>query len=395
MVDSLEREIQGLRALLHTDRDPQGRAFVPLADAYRRARNLERALAVVSIGLERHPDLASAHVVQAWVQQDRGDPNGAAAAWERVLELDPENVEALRGLGKLLAAAGRTSRAGPLLERARALDPTEREIAEVAAQPDVPVPSSPAAVVLETPAGGSAIATTPSPSVSEPAAAVVAEPDADLDEEELEDSPHELPNTRTLAELYAKQGLHGRAAEVYERLSQERPDDPSLRRRLAELRAQGSTVSAPAAPAGVHDEDTETIARELGVAAAAVEHSVTPFAWAPDEPARDASAEGGQTIAAYFRKLLHWSPADRSGPSMPSRAALPGSGTPKEGVAPLRASVQIPIRHVIPIDSLAPVIVPIELLAPGEVVPVHSLAPVTVPIEMLAPHEGHAFPTTS
>src|SRR5688572_2448935 len=85
VADSLEREIQGLRALLHTDRDPEGRAFVPLADAYRRARDLDRALEVVSIGLERHPTLASAYVVEAWVHQDRGDSNGAAAAWERVL----------------------------------------------------------------------------------------------------------------------------------------------------------------------------------------------------------------------------------------------------------------------------------------------------------------------
>jgi tetratricopeptide (TPR) repeat protein len=354
VVDSLEREIQGLRALLHTDRDPQGRAFVPLADAYRRARNLERALEVVTIGLERHPQLASAHVVEAWVQQDRGDPNGAA------------------GLGNLLAAAGRTSRAGPLLERARALEPTQRELAESRA-PEVP--TAPAAPVPET-----------------PAVLVAAESESapELDEQEREEPAHELPNTRTLAELYAKQGLHGRAAEVYERLARERPDDLGLRKRLAELRAEGSGASAAAAPAGVHDEDTETLARELGSAVAPVGPSVTPFAWASDEPG-EAIAENGQTVASYFRTLLGWSRADRAGSPAAGRAAAPDAGASTEGVAPRPAPAEIPIRHIVPIESLAPAIVPIELLAPGKVVPVHALAPVAIPIEMLAPHEGQAF----
>jgi hypothetical protein len=117
---------------------------------------------------------------------------------------------------------------------------------------------------------------------------------------------------------------------------------------------------------------------------------VTPFAWASDEPG-EAIAENGQTVASYFRTLLGWSRADRAGSPAAGRAAAPDTGASTEGVAPRPAPAEIPIRHIVPIESLAPAIVPIELLAPGKVVPVHALAPVAIPIEMLAPHEGQAF----
>jgi tetratricopeptide (TPR) repeat protein len=381
VVDSLEREIQGLRALLHTERDPQGRAFVPLADAYRRAHDLERALEVVSIGLERHPELASAYVVEAWVQQDRGDHNGAAAAWERVLELDPDNLEALRGLGKLLAAAGRTSRAEPLLERARELDPGRAGAVETngAAGPsEEAVTTSGAEVVPEAAATADPDAIRDADATSEsdasPRSGATSESHAREDElpaasdtgevveEELEET-HELPATRTLAELYARQGLHERAAEVYERLSREHPDDAEVRRRLAELRSSGPALQPPAAPAGVHDEDTETLARELALPPTPVAPAETPFAWGPEEPPESLVADGSRTITSYFRELLSW-----------SRARYAAA---------------------VPIESLAPIVVPIGALAPDETVSVESLAPAAVPIEMLAPGRGPAFPGPS
>jgi len=41
--------------------------------------------------------------------------------------------------------------------------------------------------------------------------------------------------TRTLAEIYARQGHAAEAAEIYRRLVKDHPDDPSLRERLYEL----------------------------------------------------------------------------------------------------------------------------------------------------------------
>ena len=53
-----------------------------------------------------------------------GDSDGAETAWRRVLDVDPDNVEALRALGLMLRAAGRAAEAHPLLERAQALSPS-------------------------------------------------------------------------------------------------------------------------------------------------------------------------------------------------------------------------------------------------------------------------------
>ncbi len=47
--------------------------------------------------------------------------------------------------------------------------------------------------------------------------------------------------TATLAELYVKQGLIGRAREIYRRLAQE--GDEAARRRLEELPAAGERIA--------------------------------------------------------------------------------------------------------------------------------------------------------
>jgi len=48
--------------------------------------------------------------------------------------------------------------------------------------------------------------------------------------------------TRTLAELYEKQGLFGRAREIYRRLAEE--GDEAARQRLAELPSEKGRIEA-------------------------------------------------------------------------------------------------------------------------------------------------------
>ena len=43
--------------------------------------------------------------------------------------------------------------------------------------------------------------------------------------------------TTTLAEIYAQQGLHERALEIYERLAERAPDDAEVRARIEALSA--------------------------------------------------------------------------------------------------------------------------------------------------------------
>jgi tetratricopeptide (TPR) repeat protein len=122
VIPSIEQEIRDLHALLGSDQDPEGRAFVPLADAYRRAGDPARALELLGRGLERHPDLAAGHLMQALACRDLADDAGAESAFRQVLKLDADNARALVGLGRLIRGAGQEDEAERLVRRGVALD---------------------------------------------------------------------------------------------------------------------------------------------------------------------------------------------------------------------------------------------------------------------------------
>ena len=96
--ESLEQEIRTLQSLLWSERDPDGRAFAPLADAYRRAGETKEAFDVLTDGMSRHPEFTSGHVVAARLYLEQGMHSEAEFAARRVLDLDGENVSALASL---------------------------------------------------------------------------------------------------------------------------------------------------------------------------------------------------------------------------------------------------------------------------------------------------------
>src|SRR4030095_9791869 len=75
-------------------RDPSSLVFMPLADALRRAGQLDVAMRVALRGLDRHPYVADAHDVLARIHADRGDLEQAADEWEMALRLDPTHAQA-------------------------------------------------------------------------------------------------------------------------------------------------------------------------------------------------------------------------------------------------------------------------------------------------------------
>ena len=95
MTESLEGEIRALRSLFWSDRDPDGRGFAPLADAYRRAGEAKQALELLGDGMDRHPDFTPGHVVAARLYVEQSLFTEAELAARRALDLDPENVDAL------------------------------------------------------------------------------------------------------------------------------------------------------------------------------------------------------------------------------------------------------------------------------------------------------------
>jgi tetratricopeptide (TPR) repeat protein len=114
--------------------NPKGRNFAPLADAYRKAGELDKALELCTAGLELHPDYVSAHIVFGRCLIDQKNETGASDVFRKVLALDPENVLALKILADIAERGGRFDEAVDWLGRLLLADPMNGDAAEVLAR---------------------------------------------------------------------------------------------------------------------------------------------------------------------------------------------------------------------------------------------------------------------
>lgn len=121
-------EIQKLEARFAEN--PDGRFFAPLADAYRKAGDPDRALEVIQGNLAKHPDYLSAHIVLGRCYLDKKDDAGATRAFERVLELDSENIIALKSLAEIAERVGQPDEARRWLMRLLTVDQMNSEAEE-------------------------------------------------------------------------------------------------------------------------------------------------------------------------------------------------------------------------------------------------------------------------
>src|SRR5678809_720155 len=76
-------------------------AFGGIAERFRRAGDLDRAIALCRDGLKKFPDQLSARVTLGWSLLDKGQYEEARAELERVLRRAPDNLAAIRGLAEL------------------------------------------------------------------------------------------------------------------------------------------------------------------------------------------------------------------------------------------------------------------------------------------------------
>src|SRR5439155_391413 len=252
--------------------NPKGRNFAPLADAYRKAGELDRAIELCKSGLERHPDYVSAHIVYGRCFLDLKNDTTASQVFRKVLELDPENVLGLRLLAEIAERGGRYDEATDWLSRLLAVDPMNGDAAEALARakgkwaqtapkpatpaPGAPLPVPSPAVLVPERSGVSATSTAPTPkpefvvepeqpaaprpsrvpppAASEtPAAVVLSDDDGAADTLAL--SRAEPVVTETMADLYLKQGHPEDALRVYQALLAQRPGDARLHARVDAL----------------------------------------------------------------------------------------------------------------------------------------------------------------
>ncbi len=362
MPASLEQEIRALRAYFWSDRDPQGRAFAPLADVYLRMGDLDEARSLLEDGLSRHPDFVPGLLVAARVARADGNPAGAGEHLEHLLLLDPDNVVGLGERSRLHRGEGREIEAEADLARARELEPgfePEPEW-ETAAPPPLEAESTPApepasGVVVEGEVEdddftdlsalsweglgiGEVEGTEPEAPEAESVEEVPAD-DVPVDDVPWADAPvddvvtdeedeavfsfesafdaafgmdrgsgdndeEELPvPTRTLAELYLRQGLHSEALRVYRALLAASPGDGDLEARIAEL------------------EDGIEAGDEAGADAPILESppSAAPLTTPPWEAT-------GRPVRDYFVDLFSWVPG-----AVPIETLAPGAEGAEEG----------------------------------------------------------------
>ena len=227
--------------------------------------------------LRQTPGYLSAHIVLGRCFADRGALDAAGEEFLYVLSIDPQNLIALRSLAEIAFGAERHDEAqrwyrellavDPMNEDARLAltqmgvdaeaefegvsgwwQPAEEEVEEVEeatppddtreelspetfASPAVPVAEDAfAPAAAEPPADGEGNVEQPADGEEEhtaPATGSLGEESGESDE----------LVSQTLGDLYAQQGFHQRAAQVYETLLRIRGEDPVLRSKLADLRA--------------------------------------------------------------------------------------------------------------------------------------------------------------
>ena len=224
--DDFTARITELESELARDRSP--RIFAPLAEAYRLSGRLDDALETARCGIEAHPDHVGIRIVLARTIVDSQGRERALAAYGDVLTLDPENLEAQAYLGSEPEPAE-----APVESASTAHPPVED--GATACPPDEAPPTLPEEIARSGRRPGAG-------SLSEELAHLA---DLFLPADTNSDGSSLGPSsiaTLTLAEIYSRQGLYGKAAEVCERILERDPDNEGAKSALDEYRKHPASV---------------------------------------------------------------------------------------------------------------------------------------------------------
>lgn len=194
--------------------DPHSRAFVALADLYRRSGRVTLARDVLRQGLQHHPGFVSARVALALAHADLGEHVPARAEMEDVLTIDADNLAALRFLAADAVRRDDHDLARKHAERLIRLAPDDGQARRLLAPARDPGSVAP-------------------PAVARPAAP--ADPTAFV--------------TPTLAELYLRQGHLEKAREICQRILASEPDREDARQLLERIESQAQALPMPPQPA--------------------------------------------------------------------------------------------------------------------------------------------------
>jgi len=115
--------------------------FAALAEEYRRAGDVDRALDIVRKGLEQRSSYVSGHVVLARCLLQQSNDGEAEQVLKQVLELDSENIIALKVLSEIKERANDSAAALEWLEKLLEVDPMNQDAQEAVERLSPPAPA--------------------------------------------------------------------------------------------------------------------------------------------------------------------------------------------------------------------------------------------------------------
>lgn len=139
-------------------KDPKSKLFVPLAEEYKKAGEIDLAVEVLLEGLRNNPGYVTARSFLGRLLMEKGDLAGAQKELEEVIKAIPDNLLAQRKLGDIYVLQGKSKDALDRYKAALALNPGDKE-----------VPS----LIADIEAGKDISARIPRPKVQAPAAPAV------------------------------------------------------------------------------------------------------------------------------------------------------------------------------------------------------------------------------
>jgi tetratricopeptide (TPR) repeat protein len=400
-----------LQELYWSEADPDGRGFVPLADALRQAGDLREAHRLLRDGLNRHPDYLSGHVVAAWLSMDRGDMEEAESRFRIVLAMDSANVAALRGLAEVLLKRGEQEAALECLETLLLEDPVDQTLPDRITDLRICIEADEGNVVevdeLELPVWDNLDAVAEEldwedASLQSDAGSFGEPEEGKREEEEPEDSPagrgpapvvedgepipgpdemHDALVTSTLGEIFLRQGLFHRAEEVFEALLADDPDNQRLLERLKETRSLMNAPGSP--PPGIAEpltemDDLPDSTEDRG--------DMTPSAsWEPESRDEVVPIESlaPDRVGPHGRVDLTWEEEVSPQEPVSIEALAPEEPLSIEALAP---DEPVAVEALVPEEPIA-----MEALAPDEPIALEALAPDDpLAVEALAPEEPMA-----
>ncbi|RKZ18179.1 hypothetical protein DRQ53_01170 [bacterium] len=301
----LERELARLTERF--EEQPAGRVFAPLADCHRKLGQLDTALQVCLTGLARHPGYSSAQLILGKIFLDRGEDDPAREALQAVLDLDSQNLLAMRLLAEMAERLGDLDEAELRWRQLAACeyDPelTEERLEAIALEREGGAPdeaedfdNSDSADDEDAPeatddrdagtaieqepdqisAGNDESAPADKGAPAEPASTAGAASEAAANTSDIA--------TLTLAGIYAEQGFRAKALEIYKAIQSRNPQMPGLEQKIEAVESAMNRARSDVAPDAVRRVPQKSGGLEVVASTATPVSEAVPAALEHGEP---------------------------------------------------------------------------------------------------------------